>query len=97
MYILPLSRNSDTENLRIQKLWKKMFTNISLYIYVSYRVFHALIQQHTTSLANTCKSANTAKYFLLTSYKLTVLILLALTSLSLTWHICSKTVSQKRK
>lgn len=44
-------------------------------MYISYRVFHALTQQNPTPLPNTLKSANTAKYFLLTFYKMTILIL----------------------
>lgn len=75
-----------------------LYKNECIYIvYISFRVFHALIQQHPTGLPNTCKSANTAKYFLVNFYKMTILVLLALTSVSLTWHTCSKTVSQKRK
>lgn len=66
-------------------------------LYLSYRVFQALIQQYPTGLLNTCKLANIAKYFLQTFYKMTILMLLALPLVSLTWHIFSKTVSQKRK
>lgn len=73
-----------------------LYKNECVYVVsISYRVFQALIQQFPTGLLSTCKLANIAKYFLQTFYKMTML--LALSSVSLTWHIFSKTVSQKRK
>jgi len=66
-------------------------------LYISYKVIHALIQQHLNGLPNTGKSANSAQYFILTFYKMTILMFLALTTVSLASPICSKTVSQQRK
>lgn len=81
-------------NWKTQKIWNKIFKNLS---YSRFEYYVNLTVLTISSCFTQNMQVSTAKPFLLTSYEMTILIVFALTPVILIWHICSKTVTKKKK